>query len=105
MLLKNMQIVTLVNGSGCLVIQNGPNLSEKLNLMHHMCKMSKHGYELKLSIAKEFIKIWLTAKVILYCLSSVAKRRGSESGKDTDPQPYLRYLDPSAVSGSASVIL
>jgi hypothetical protein len=53
MLLKNMQIVPLVNGSGCLVIQNGPNLSAKLNLM---CKMSKHGYELKLSIAKGFIK-------------------------------------------------
>jgi hypothetical protein len=32
------------------------SISAKLNLMHHMCKMSKHGYELKLSIAKEFIK-------------------------------------------------
>ncbi len=56
MLLKNMQIVPLVNGLGCLVLQNGPNLSAKPNHMHHMCKMSKQGYELKLSIAKEFIK-------------------------------------------------
>jgi hypothetical protein len=51
-----MQIVPLVNGSGGMVVQNGPYLSAKLNHMHHMCKMSKQGYELKLSIAKEFIK-------------------------------------------------